>query len=73
MESKKGKMTDSTRCLLMSIRQALIMAIGAIEDFLEIQRSIVPRHKRKVSSRLQSPPGFEGDARELVRRQLSGE
>ena len=35
------------RILLMAIRQALIIALGAIEDYLEMERSIVPRHKRK--------------------------
>lgn len=32
--------------LLTSIRQSLIMMIGAIEDYLDMERSIVPRHKR---------------------------
>ena len=36
----------AARTLLMAIRQALIIAIGAIEDYLDIQRSIVPRRKR---------------------------
>jgi len=41
-----GIMAEQTRTLLMAIRQALIIAIGAIEDYLELQRSIVPRRKR---------------------------
>lgn len=40
-------MTDRTYTLLMSIRQALIMILGAIEDYLGKQRSIVPRRKRE--------------------------
>ena len=32
--------------LLLAVRQALIIMLGAIEDFLEMQRSIVPRRKR---------------------------
>ena len=32
--------------MLMSVRQALIIMLGAIEDYLEMERSIVPRRKR---------------------------
>ena len=35
------------RTLLMSFRQAIIIILGALEDFLEIRRSIVPRRKRE--------------------------
>ena len=35
------------RVLLMAIRQALIMILGAIEDYLQIERSIIPRRKRQ--------------------------
>ena len=31
---------------LMTIRQALIMILGALEDYLGMERSIVPRHRR---------------------------
>lgn len=34
------------RALLMTVRQALIMILGAIEDYLCIERSIVPKHRR---------------------------
>ena len=34
------------RVFLMAIRQALIMALGALEDYLGLDRSIVPRHRR---------------------------
>jgi len=34
------------RTLLMCLRQALIIALGGIEDFLELERSITPRRKR---------------------------
>ncbi len=37
-------MTD--RALWLSIRQALIIVLGAIEDYLGMERSITPRHKR---------------------------
>lgn len=39
---------DRTRTLLLSIRQALIIVLGAIEDYLSMERSIVPRRKRKA-------------------------
>ena len=46
-ESKNDLIIDSrTRILLMAVRQALIMCLGAIEDYLELERSIVPRRKR---------------------------
>jgi hypothetical protein len=32
--------------LLMSVRQALIIVLGAIEDYLGLSRSIVPNRKR---------------------------
>lgn len=38
---------NRARVLLMAIRQALIMCLGAIEDYLEIERSIIPRRKRQ--------------------------
>jgi len=37
---------SQTRTLWMAIRQALIIALGAIEDYLGLERSIVPRRKR---------------------------
>ena len=42
-------LTPATRRLWMGLRQALIIALGAIEDYLELPRSIVPRHKRPTS------------------------
>ena len=34
------------KTFLMSIRQALIMILGALEDYLGLERSIIPRRKR---------------------------
>jgi len=34
--------------LLLVARQAIIMVLGAIEDYLGRPRSIEPRHKREV-------------------------
>lgn len=41
--------TEKEKILLMAIRQALIIALGGIEDYLCMERSIVPLHKRKLS------------------------
>ncbi len=32
--------------LLLALRQALIMMLGAMEDYLAMERSIVPKHRR---------------------------
>lgn len=45
-ESVLTRNYDKQKILLMALRQALIMMLGAIEDYLEVQRSIVPRRKR---------------------------
>jgi len=37
---------ERTRVLLLAMRQALIIALGAIEDYLGQERSIVPKHLR---------------------------
>ncbi len=34
------------RTLLLAFRQAIIMILGALEDYLELPRSIVPKHQR---------------------------
>ena len=39
-------MSPELHTLLMSIRQALIIALGALEDYLKIERSIIPFRKR---------------------------
>lgn len=38
------------RVLLMSVRQAIIIVLGAIEDYLEMPRSIIPKRKRDKSN-----------------------
>lgn len=35
------------RWLLLAIRQALLVALGAIEVYLGLERSVTPKHKRK--------------------------
>lgn len=41
---KRTVVTDKS--FWMAIRQALIMILGAIEDMLGIERSIIPKHKK---------------------------
>ena len=38
---------DRERQMLMSKRQALIIELGGLEDYLGMPRSIVPRRKRE--------------------------
>jgi hypothetical protein len=35
-----------TRTLLLAIRQALLIALGALEDYLCVPRSVTPKHLR---------------------------
>jgi len=37
--------TDRERALLMAIRQALIIALRAIENYLELEQSILSRQR----------------------------
>jgi len=39
--------TEQERRYLMARRQAIIIDLGAIEDYLGLERSIVPRRKRE--------------------------
>ena len=43
--------TESVRRLWLTRRQAIIMELGAIEDYLDMPRSIVPRRKREHGCR----------------------
>lgn len=40
------KRDEKTRQLLISVRQALLIALGALEDYLGLPRTVVPKHKR---------------------------
>jgi hypothetical protein len=37
---------ERTRTLLMTCRQVLLMLLGALEDYLGLERSVIPKHKR---------------------------
>ena len=39
-------MGDRERVLLMAIRQAMLICLGAIETYLGLDRTVVPRRKR---------------------------
>jgi hypothetical protein len=40
-------MDDRTRQLLLTLRAALLMALGAIEDALGLPRTLPPRRERR--------------------------
>lgn len=46
MSAAIGQITEQERRFHMARRQAIIIELGAIEDYLDLPRSIVPRRKR---------------------------
>ncbi len=38
-------MDNRIKVLLLAIRQAILIALGALEDYLELPRSKAPKHK----------------------------
>jgi hypothetical protein len=36
------------KVLLMAIRQALLIALGALEEYIGLERSVIPKHKKGV-------------------------
>lgn len=51
LDTDEQPQTESVRRLWLTRRQAIIMELGAIEDYLEMPRSIVPRRKREHGCR----------------------
>jgi hypothetical protein len=45
--TEPATVTEQERRYLMARRQAIIIDLGAIEDYLGLERSIVPRRKRE--------------------------
>jgi hypothetical protein len=43
--------TASERMLLLSRRQALLIELGSIEDYLDMERSVIPKHRRDEGGR----------------------
>ena len=45
--AEKGYNVDKrTRAFWLSVRQALLILLGALEDYLEMPRSVVPKHRK---------------------------
>lgn len=42
-----AKPTEEFRLLLLSLRQASLIVLGAVENYLGIDRTVIPKHKRK--------------------------
>jgi hypothetical protein len=45
--TEKHIVGDRFKILLMALRQSLLIFLGALEEYLEIPRSVVPRRKRE--------------------------
>lgn len=45
-EAPSTELDERIRTLYMSRRQALIIELGSIEDYLGLERSIIPKRKR---------------------------
>lgn len=45
-ERERPTITDAERRFHIARRQAIIIELGAIEDYLGMERSIIPRRKR---------------------------
>ncbi len=41
-------MDYKVRILLIAIRQGLLIMLGAIEVFLDMERSVIPKHQRET-------------------------
>ena len=44
---KQPHLTEAERSLVLSLRQAKIIEVGAIERFLNVEQTIPPRRKRR--------------------------
>lgn len=44
---RQEQINPRTRALLLAMRQALLIALGALEDYLCLPRSVVPKHDRR--------------------------
>ena len=43
---REAKQKLKTHNLLMGMRQLLTMALGLLEDYMDLDRSIIPKHRR---------------------------
>ncbi len=46
MSNDTNSLHPKQRVLLLAFRQSLLMMLGAIEDYLGVERSVCPKHKR---------------------------
>ena len=46
MGGNRANIDPRVRALLMTIRQALLIVLGGIEEYLGIERSVKPKRKR---------------------------
>lgn len=51
LDADEPPKSDAERRLWLTRRQSIIMELGAIEDYLDMPRSIVPRRKREHGCR----------------------
>ncbi len=42
-------MSKQERFLWLAIRQALLIILGAVEDYLGLPRTRIPKHRRRVA------------------------
>lgn len=49
LEEMMNEHKGDVRWLLLGVRQALLIILGRIEDYLDMQRSIPPKHARETS------------------------
>lgn len=50
MPTQQAQVTEinpKTKALLYAVRQALLIVLGAIEDYLGCSRSVTPKHDRR--------------------------
>lgn len=46
ISEQEARQRAKSEILLMAVRQALFIVLGAIEDYLGLDRSVIPKHKR---------------------------
>ncbi len=42
----EARLSVKQAALLLAVRQALLIVLGAVEDYLNMDRSVIPKHKR---------------------------
>lgn len=47
---KNGKLSEKDRRLKLARRQALLIELAALEEYLGLPRSVIPKHRRREGS-----------------------